>query len=483
MEDILRTALNKQLPYAGEVITPKSVICDMINLLWKSIEEAVDPSWSFLDIYCKSVGFLEAIYNMLYYSTDWFEEEHIRKKIEQCKAEHKSGNRSEAEVKYRVDLLNKALESNLHNPENRRKWIFDHMLYGFCITEQIAAICTLELGYFEFNGFTVIKNFRERIRGKKDTKRNITYEKISLGDIKNLFTAQTGRAEMTIDVVVGNPPYNNDMYLDFVFMSHKICKDYTCMITPAKWQAKGGGRNEEFREQIVPYMSNIVYYPDCTDIFRISEYGGICYYLIGKDKVSKKEINNICDKNKLLNSKDIREFRIENTLSNIGQTVVDKISYHNGRLDWLLNNIVTADKKYFLVAPDIIANERGIEGVYQAYGIMSYKTKNCSVIRELRIVENFIPEIDLSTADKVIFTSDSLDECKSLISYTNTKFVRFLIFISISGRTPAYNGNAWRFVPDPGAFDHIFTDKELYKKYNLTQDEINIIESVIKERS
>lgn len=44
------------------------------------------------------------------------------------------------------------------------------------------------------------------------------------------------------------------------------------------------------------------------------------------------------------------------------------------------------------------------------------------------------------------------------------------------------NKETWRFVPDPGKFDHIFTDQELYKKYNLTDDEINIIESVIKER-
>ena len=32
------------------------------------------------------------------------------------------------------------------------------------------------------------------------------------------------------------------------------------------------------------------------------------------------------------------------------------------------------------------------------------------------------------------------------------------------------------------AFDHIFTDQELYEEYNLTDEEINIIESVIKER-
>lgn len=44
------------------------------------------------------------------------------------------------------------------------------------------------------------------------------------------------------------------------------------------------------------------------------------------------------------------------------------------------------------------------------------------------------------------------------------------------------NLKAFEFVPDPGAFDHIFTDEELYKKYNLTDEEINIIESVIKER-
>jgi hypothetical protein len=38
------------------------------------------------------------------------------------------------------------------------------------------------------------------------------------------------------------------------------------------------------------------------------------------------------------------------------------------------------------------------------------------------------------------------------------------------------------FVPAPEAFDHIFTNQELYEEYNLTPEKINIIESVIKER-
>lgn len=30
--------------------------------------------------------------------------------------------------------------------------------------------------------------------------------------------------QMDFDVVVGNPPYNNDMYLDFVMIGHELAK-------------------------------------------------------------------------------------------------------------------------------------------------------------------------------------------------------------------------------------------------------------------
>jgi site-specific DNA-methyltransferase (adenine-specific) len=80
----------------------------------------------------------------------------------------------------------------------------------------------------------------------------------------------------------------------------------------------------------------------------------------------------------------------------------------------------------------------------------------------------------------MLMVFDTSDECESFISYCNTKLVRFLYYIGICGKT--ISEEFWRFIPDPGKFDHIFTDEELYKKYNLTQEEINIIESVIKER-
>jgi hypothetical protein len=84
---------------------------------------------------------------------------------------------------------------------------------------------------------------------------------------------------------------------------------------------------------------------------------------------------------------------------------------------------------------------------------------------------------------RLIFSSDNKHECESFVSWVYTRFVRYMLSLSLCGLTGIATGNEWwRFVPDPGKFDHIFTDKELYNNYHLTEEEITIIESVIKER-
>lgn len=54
------------------------------------------------------------------------------------------------------------------------------------------------------------------------------------------------------DVVIGNPPYNNDIYLDFVTLGDQLASKATCMITPAKWQAKGGARMKNSVKTLFP---------------------------------------------------------------------------------------------------------------------------------------------------------------------------------------------------------------------------------------
>ena len=66
----------------------------------------------------------------------------------------------------------------------------------------------------------------------------------------------------------------------------------------------------------------------------------------------------------------------------------------------------------------------------------------------------------------------------NLLSYLKTKFCRFLVYLSISSihLTQA----TFSYVPMQD-FSKKWTDTELYKKYELTNDEISFIESVIKK--
>ena len=276
---------------------------------------------------------------------------------------------------------------------------------------------------------------------------------------------------MKFDVVIGNPPYNNDLYLDFVQLGYKIAR-YECMITPAKWQAKGGIKNEAFRRDIVPHMRRIVYYPNAIDVFDIALNGGISYYIIKNNvKFDKIDVSILGKQAKTaLVTGDPVIYRDGNCIyllvKNIAD-IIDKVK-HSGSFDQL----VIAGVKY----DDSKINVK-ITGVFSDVKRMN---KNPSLV----LIE---PYIDNKSNDKNIHTScirvcNTYKEAESFISYVNTRFVRFLVFLN-AFNVSIINDETWRFVPDPGEFDHIFTYDELYKKYGLTQEEIAIIESVVKVRN
>ena len=89
-----------------------------------------------------------------------------------------------------------------------------------------------------------------------------------------------------------------------------------------------------------------------------------------------------------------------------------------------------------------------------------------------------------SGASTCSFSSDSKQECEYFVSWLNTKFTRFFVAINISKLTGIICDDCFRFVPAPpsGKFDHIYTDAELYKAFNLPQKYIDVIEAVVKER-
>lgn len=122
------------------------------------------------------------------------------------------------------------------------------------------------------------------------------------------------------------------------------------------------------------------------------------------------------------------------------------------------------------------------------------KTKDIPVITKINVIDSLDAAKDLliAGASSNLFYSDSLEECESYVSYITTKLVRFLILINFNKQT-LFDRNTFRFVPSPmildnsgnrirGEFDHIYTDDELYKTWNIPQKYIEVIEAVVKER-
>ena len=71
----------------------------------------------------------------------------------------------------------------------------------------------------------------------------------------------------------------------------------------------------------------------------------------------------------------------------------------------------------------------------------------------------------------------SKQECENIITYIKTRFFRYLV--SIKKKTQNGPRGVYQFVPIQD-FTHPWTDEMLYKKYNLSEEEIAFIESMIR---
>lgn len=391
----------------SEVITPQWVVSDMVDLL---PQEVFNPDATFFDPAVKSGRFLIEIYHRL--------------------------------------MNSEQMKQAFPNEQDRHKHIIEKQLFGFATSSTAATVVRKDLYDDPLNTGNI----------------RFTSDRLTKELVQGAFN------NMKFDVVIGNPPYNNDIYLDFV----QLCFDkdnklwalnengYACFITPAKWQAKGGKRNEDFRNNVVPYMSKIVFYPDCKEVFDIAETGGISYFLIRGTKCYNKEIKNVCKMHEQFNSTVTRDIR--DSLNNWLDAFYQKHNY----------------KVFDLRSQNIGLRYKVIITKLMNGGILA---PQMNVLNPLRINDEqenvFVQDKDHNY--QVKFSSNKLSEASSFKSYMETKLIRYIILCSLTGNI-AVNRETWRFIPDPGAFDHIFTDAELYKKYGLTPEEINIIESVIKER-
>lgn len=151
-------------------------------------------------------------------------------------------------------------------------------------------------------------------------------------------TVQGAFGNMKFDVVIGNPPYNNGMDLDFVDLGFKMCTRFCMMIVPGKWQtADGSGRCASklsyvgFRSTIVPHMKLVSYYPDCLDVFGIQESSGITYYVLDKANTYENmcTVKNSSKRQSRIDSTEVRDITKCQSLWNIGNEIVSYLGRYN----------------------------------------------------------------------------------------------------------------------------------------------------------
>ncbi len=334
-----------------------------------------------------------------------------------------------------------------------------------------------------------------------------------------------GEEKMKFDAIVGNPPYqltggsggSNDapIYQNFAYLSREINPRYSSLIMPSRWFA--AGRENllgDFRQYMLnnPNLQSLIAYSNSSVLFPTVEIkGGICYYLINSSYSGKCHYTLIKDGIKETSLRSFDHFDIlirEPMLDQIALKVLKNNPEENGTVDQIISNdtpfgIPSNPKKSKKNPMNVFEKSSRQHDVY-LYHVENNKRKIEFMSRndihkneqDIDKYKVFVPGSGGSGDDDLILGKpwfapkhsvcsqsfiyaafETEKEAKNFISYLNTKFLRALVAaIKISQAAP---NKVYRFVPLQD-FSKEWTDAELYKKYNLSKEEIEYIEKRIR---
>ena len=333
--------------------------------------------------------------------------------------------------------------------------------------------------------------------------------------------------KMKFDVIIGNPPYQLSdgsggstdsampIYNKFIDMSISLMPRFLCMITPSKWMVGGRGL-QNFREKMMTdnRIRVIHDYESASACFNgIHIDGGVSYFLWEREYDGKVEFyyhskDGIVKRNymKLKNEYFdyvVRDGRILSVLekTNSSDKFNQIVSFTKpfGVRKYLFNNperYPEANLKFEPFKDYIkIYGVKGIKGgarriVGYVSPVIITDTLNCLDKYKLFFTTSYstgainYPEIiegDIRTACTetflVIGPFETKEEQENCLSYMKTAFFKVLLYYGKG--TMQVNKSVFGLIPLQD-FTKPWTDEELYKKYNLTSEEIEFIESMIK---
>lgn len=342
-----------------------------------------------------------------------------------------------------------------------------------------------------------------------------------------------GDEKVKFDVVVGNPPYQEEgvnngrklpIYDSFMDMSYAISQQ-TVLITPARFLFEAGQTAKDWNRKMLndEHFRVMMYEPDASTIFSNAEIkGGVAISMRDSKKKCGKigvftaytELNSILKK---VNTAEEGRVKLDSIISSQGiYRFSDKLfSEHpevetlsgNGTGAKIISKIVDLLPTVFMNAPEegttcvkfLAKTKAGRQFKYirreylqdnpylDTFNVMIPESNGSGAFETL--VAPLIAAPEEGSADTFIsmgmFATEAEAEC--LRKYIKTKFARALLGVK---KVTQHNPKAtWKYVPmqnfaATSDIDWSKTisgiDAQLYVKYGLTEEEIAFIESMIK---
>lgn len=482
-----------------EVFTPPEVANAMLDLLPQELFS--DPNTTFLDPACKSGVFLREI----------------------------------------AKRLLKGLEPLYPDLQERTDHIFKHQLYGIAITELTSHLSRRSLycskfanGPYSVTQFDTVdgnvryKNIQHRWKDGKcvycgtsqtgdlggDERGSVleahAYELIHTSKPEEIF-------KMKFDVIISNPPYQlntagedngaqaKPIYQLFVKQAIKLAPRFLVMITPSRWFAGGWGLDDFRNEMIHSNHLRVIHdYQNSSDCFTGVEIkGGVSYFLYDRDNegpcefVSHESDKVISTVTRYLHEEGCDVLIRYNELISIYRKARTKFKFKpfssivSGRSPFGLNTNHYGNPSKHLSSDVVYFERKGFNYmerdriIKNAEAISKWKLYIAKTAEDGKLPGKVIGNITdgkpgtiCSGTYLMIGPFETEAEMKNVRSYMQTKFFRILVAankISQDAYAKVYDG-----VPVQD-FSVPWTDDKLYKMYDLTEEEIAFIETMIKD--
>ncbi len=339
------------------------------------------------------------------------------------------------------------------------------------------------------------------------------YAFIHTDNIKTRLTEIFG-GNMQFDVIIGNPTYqlangeSSDIpiYQHFVRQAKQLEPRFLSMVIPSRWMA-GGKWLDDFRAEMLcdNRIKDLVDYEVMSEVFPGVDFeGGACYFLWDSSHSGKASVTSIrggVSVGPL--PRDLNAFDVF-VRDSSAAAILDKVL--NQADDWILK-MVSPQTPFGLYTNFSDFHEKPKAGDIALHYSRPGKRalayiKRDQVSKGQDLVDGWkllVPEAFGERGAKparvlgrpvvakpgevctqtylVIGLFNTKQEVQNFETYYHTKFFRFLV--SLRKITQDAGRSTYSWVPVQ-QWDRQWTDKALYKKYSLTKEEGDYIESVIR---